>query len=92
VSLIKRKRNAMTKNKNNHNKVSTDEIHAFLEKTLLEAYLKGKGYTRENLKNLPPADARQLMKEASTYASNKLAEVELKAHFVKELHNAYNEE
>jgi transposase len=81
----------MTSNKNN-NKGSTNKIHAFLEKTLIEVYLKGKGYTREDLKNLPPADARQLMKEASTYASNKLAEVELKARFVKELHDAYNEE
>jgi len=82
----------MTKNKNNYIKVSTDEIHAFLEKTLIEAYLKGKGYTREDLKNLPQAEAKQLMKEASTYASNKLAEVEIKAHFVKELHDAYTEE
>jgi transposase len=81
----------MTNNKNN-NKGSTNKIHAFLEKTLIEVYLKGKGYTREDLKNLPPADARQLMKEASTYASNKLAEVELKARFVKDLHDAYNEE
>lgn len=81
----------MTNNKNN-NKGSTNKIHAFLEKTLIEAHLKGKGYTQEDLKNLPPADARQLMKEASTYASNKLAEVELKARFVKELHDAYNEE
>jgi hypothetical protein len=81
----------MTNNKNN-NKGSTNKIHDFLEKTLIEVYLKGKGYTREDLKNLPPADARQLMKEASTYASNKLAEVELKARFVKDLHDAYNEE
>ncbi|MBN1453971.1 MAG: hypothetical protein JW963_23350 [Anaerolineales bacterium] len=82
----------MKKNKNNYIKVNTDEIHVFLEKTLIEAYLKGKGYTREDLKNLPQAEAKQLMKEASTYASNKLAEVELKAHFVKELHDAYAEE
>lgn len=82
----------MQKNKNNYIKVSTDEIHAFLEKTLIEAYLKGKGYTREDLKNLPQAESTQLKAEASTYASNKLAEVEIKAHFVKELHDAYTEE
>jgi hypothetical protein len=76
---------------NNKNKiiVSSDEIHAFMEKTLIEAYLKGKGYTLEDLKALPEAEARQLKTEASTYASNKLAEVELRAHFVHELHDAY---
>ena len=81
----------MTKNKNK-TIVSSDEIHAFMEKTLMEAYLKGKGYTLEKLKDLPEADARQLKTEASTYASNKLAEVELKAHFVRELHDAYAED
>jgi predicted nucleotide-binding protein len=78
----------MTNNKNKI-KVSSDEIHAFLEKTLIEAYLKGKGYTLEDLKALPEAEARQLMEEASTMPSNKLAEVELRAHFVHELHDAY---
>ena len=79
---------------NNKNKtiVSSDEIHAFMERTLIEAYLKGKGYTLKELKDLPEADARQLKTEASIYASNKLAEVELKAHFVRELHDAYAED
>ena len=72
--------------------VSSDEIHAFMERTLIEAYLKGKGYTLKELKDLPEADARQLKTEASIYASNKLAEVELKAHFVRELHDAYAED
>jgi hypothetical protein len=79
----------MTKNKNNQIRVSADEIQAFLEKTLIEAYLKGKGYSLEDLKELPEAEARQLKTEASTYASNKLAEVELRAHFVHKLHDAY---
>jgi hypothetical protein len=79
---------------NNKNKtiVSSDEIHAFMEKTLMEAYFKGKGYTLERLKDLPKAEASQLKKEASTFASNKLAEVELRAHFVRELHDAYAED
>ena len=82
----------MTKNKNNQIVVSADEIRAFLEKTLIEAYLKGKGYSLEGLKDLPETEARQLKSEASIYASNKLAEVELKAHFVHELHDAYAED
>lgn len=69
-----------------------EDIHAFLEKSLLEAYLKGKGYTLEDLKNLPSEAARQLMREASVYASSKLAEVEIKAQFVRDLHDAYTNE
>ena len=78
--------------KKNNNQPLLDDIHAFLEKTLIEAYLKGKGYTPEDMKNLPNAEAKRLMKEASTYASGKLAEVELKAHLAQELHDAYTGE
>lgn len=69
-----------------------EEIHAFLEKTLIETYLKGKGYKLEELGGLPEAEAKRLMREASTYASGKLAELEDRAHFMHELHNAYNKE
>jgi hypothetical protein len=78
----------MSAKKNNVQPIAED-IHAFLEKTLIEAYLKGKGYILEDLQNLPEEEAKQIMKEASTYASGKLAEVELKAHFMQELHDAY---
>lgn len=71
------------------NQRPTEDIHAFLEKTLIETYLKGKGFTLEELKNLPKAEAKQLMKEASTYASGKLAELEDRAHFMQELHDAH---
>jgi hypothetical protein len=66
-----------------------EDMHAFLEKTLIETYLRGKGYTLKELKDLPEEEAKQLMKEASTYASCKLAELEDKAHFMQELHNAH---
>lgn len=72
-----------------NDKPIVEDIHAFLEKTLIEAYLKGKGFALEDLKDLPEAESRQLMREASTYASSKLAEVEVRAHFVQELHDAY---
>jgi hypothetical protein len=78
----------MSTNKNNNQSI-LDDIHPFLEKMLIETYLKGKGYTMEALKNLPEEEARQLMKEASTHASGKLAEVEVKAHLMQVLHDAY---
>jgi hypothetical protein len=75
----------------NSNSVSIDEIHTFLKKSIIEAYLKGKGYTVEDLKDLSEYEARHLRVEASTYASSQLAEAELQAHFVHELHEAYRE-
>ena len=78
--------------KNNCGPPITEDIHAFLEKTLIETYLKGKGYSMEDLQNLPEEKAYQIMTEASTYASGKLAEVEVKAHFMQELHDARTSE
>jgi hypothetical protein len=78
--------------KKNNSQPLMEDIHAFLEKTLIETYLKGKGYTLEELKSLPEAEAKQLMKEASTFASCKLAELEDRAHLVQELHAAYTGE
>jgi len=63
----------------------TDGPQSTLEKLLLEAYLEGKGYHLEDLKNLPLEEANKLMKEACAYASMKLAEVESKAHFRQEI-------
>lgn len=75
--------------KNNQEEIDrclTDGPQSTLEKMLLEEYLEGKGYRLEDLKNLPPAEAQALMKEACAYASMKLAEVESKAHFRREIH------
>ncbi len=65
-----------------------DDMHAYLEKALIEAYLHGRGYSLESLKDLPEAEAKELMKAASTYASSHLADLEGKARFVQELHQA----
>lgn len=63
-----------------------DGPQSTLEKMLLEEYLESKGYRLEDLKNLPPAEAQKLMKEACAYASMKLAEVESKAQFRRDIH------
>ena len=57
-----------------------------LERMIIEAYLAGKNVKLEDLKSLPPEEAQRLMKEASSYASMKLAEVESKAQFRREIH------
>jgi hypothetical protein len=65
-----------------------EEIHALLEKCLIEEYLKSKGHTQEGLRTLPEGEAQRLRKEASIFASSKLAEIEIRARFTRDLHSA----
>ena len=51
-----------------------------------EEYLASRGYTYHTVQQLPEAQCRRLLVEASTYASNKVAEVETRAHMINELH------
>jgi hypothetical protein len=81
----------MATNKNEDQPIMED-MHAVLEKSLIEAFLMGKGFSLEKLKKLPKEEAKRLMTEASIYASGKLAELEERAHFMEELHDAYSEE
>ena len=56
-----------------------------LERRFIKEYLREKGYQLEDLKRLPLKESKQLMTEACSYASLKLAEVESKAKFRKEI-------
>ena len=60
-----------------------------LEKHLVEDYLKTKSYTLEELHRLPPEVAKPLMKEACSYASLKLAELESKSKFRDDIRAPY---
>ena len=68
-------------------RTAMQEPLASLERMYIEAYLHGKGYTMQSLQRMSEEAARQLMIEASAYASAKLAEVETRARFVQELHD-----
>ena len=57
-----------------------------LEWQLITDYLRGKGYTRQDLKKLPKEQAHRLMTEACRYASLKLAEIEARAQFRQKIH------
>jgi hypothetical protein len=65
---------------------SSEGPQSALEKSLIQEYLQSKGYSLESVHLLPPAEARQLMREACAYASLKLAEVESRARFRNEIH------
>ena len=64
-----------------------DEPKAAMEKALIEEYLAEQGYSLKKLNKLPERVRKQLMKEASKYASLKLEEIEARAHLVEEIHD-----
>jgi hypothetical protein len=58
---------------------------AGLERTLLTAYAAGAGYDIDVLRTRSDATARAVLKDASLYASEKLAEVEARSHYLHSL-------
>ena len=61
---------------------------ATLERAFIAEFLERRGHTILTVHELPQAEATALMKEASIYASAKLSEVEARAHYVHDIHDA----
>lgn len=59
---------------------------AELERELIAAYLAGAGQDFHTLIMRDDPEARQLLAEASRYASEKLSEVEARSRYVRHLH------
>jgi hypothetical protein len=60
--------------------------NARLEEAFILEFLERRGYTLATLHTLAGPDAHRLLCEASAYASAKLAEVESRWHYVREIH------
>ena len=60
--------------------------HSELEWQLITDYLKEKGYSRNDLRNLSEDEAHRLRVEACRYASLKLAEIEARSQFLQKIH------
>ena len=67
---------------------SGEDFNAELEVNFIDEYLRNNDQTRESLKQLPPDEAHRIMSEASTYASNKLAEIESRARYTHNIKGA----
>ncbi len=63
-----------------------EEPLAEIERQLINAYITGAGYERRDLNNRNDPEAKKVLADASCYASEKLSEIEARAHFVRELH------
>ena len=60
---------------------------ARLEQAFIAEFLESLGHSVASLHDLPAAQAADLMKQASRYASGKLTEVESRAHLLDDLHH-----
>lgn len=65
---------------------ATHDPHVELERELITEYLRSQCPRKDGLHGLPEATVRQLMTEASRYASARLAELELRARWVENVH------
>lgn len=58
-----------------------------LELELIDEFVRARGYDPRNLSEVPEPERSALLKDASTYASLKLTEVESRSHFFDEIHD-----
>ena len=65
-----------------------EEPLAELERQLINAYVAGAGHTFHELMMRDDDAARQLLVQASLYASERLSEIESRSHFLKKLHGS----
>ena len=61
---------------------------ARLEQALIDDYVRTHGCEPDRLGELTAVERDALLRAASLYASGKLSEVEMRSHFVHELHDA----
>jgi hypothetical protein len=59
---------------------------AQLERALIEEFVRARTHNRVNLSDLPEHERTTLLKDASVYASARLAEIESRSQIVQDLH------
>jgi hypothetical protein len=69
----------------NIDKSATEGPQSALERKYIQEYIESKGFSPESLSGMPKEEAQQLMREASKYASLRLAEVESRSKFRREI-------
>jgi hypothetical protein len=71
---------------NNIEQLPIEEPLAELERQLIHAYITGAGHDPHELMMRNDAAARKLLADASLYASERLSEIEARAHYFKKMH------
>jgi hypothetical protein len=65
--------------------VGSTDPHGPLESALINEFLAERGHTWQSIGKLPPAERRELLRLAASYATLTLAEIESRAHFVDDM-------
>jgi hypothetical protein len=65
-----------------------EEPQAQLELALIREFLEARGHDLEALRGRADDAARELLTQASIYAATKLTEVESRAHYIHDIHEA----
>ena len=60
---------------------------AQLERALIDAFVRSRGYDPSRLADLPELERETLLKEASTHASSRLTEIESRSRFLHDIHD-----
>ncbi len=60
-------------------------VQGALECAFLDEFLSDRGHTFQSIETLTKARREALLREAAAYATLRLAEIESRAHFVKDL-------
>lgn len=63
-----------------------EDQSARLEQAFIDEFIRLRGYDPAKLHDLPDAERDQLLKQASSHAAARLAEVESRAHYVHDIH------
>ncbi len=63
--------------------------YSHLERGFIDEFLRGMGFTFEELQQLKSEQSQALLRAACLYASGRLAEVEARSHLVDELHGGH---
>ncbi len=62
------------------------ESYEHLEQAYILEYLRSQGLTLEQVRAMPPEQAKAILRAASLYASSQMTVVEARAQLVEELH------
>jgi ribonuclease HIII len=65
--------------------------YAQLERVFIDEFLRINGYDSHTVLTMPEDKRVAILTQAAEYAAVKLAEVEARAHYVREIHGAGNE-
>ena len=64
-----------------------EDLHAELERTLINEYLRARGFDPAALRDRHDTEAHLVLVEAATYAAARLTEVESRAKYVHDIHS-----